>query len=534
MTLQRTYQSISQTNFTNQHKQKKPNPISFNQLQTDCIEEDVNEAKFDSSRPRLNPIENTLKTLQNNPVKETTPPIQPKLTIGQPNDQYEQEADRGASEVMQRINVSATPPPEDNNNAVQKKPLISIQARREDHFQDFSIQPKIVITAPNIQGNFETNLNKSRSGGSPLDHVFRARIESEMGLTNVIQRQEIPSDQASSNNDNSYIESDINQTNQVTSFEDIEIAIRNLRNLSSLIEVGNLILQTSSGERNINYRGEIVRLVINNTQYAIYRNWLDDLFEITSESYTALHSEFSQRITPSNTEGRQPENVLPSSLRSAITNRRSLSGIGRQAVRRTAMTLTSLLLDQINPEVLMLWSRRISLPMFLLSIITSKTSISADWWDILRWSMIEHLYGFCMGYISTLKNRNISLSPRTFPPQTVVPDQIMAGRSLGEQVALDKILSLIDIGFPIDEIRENSRHLDLYMIAFNQLQASYKQTAENYILQKIQEINANNSRNILGSNQPRSPIHHINEIRVLIDSLGINRRMPEIRFVGRN
>ncbi|HBL15024.1 MAG TPA: hypothetical protein DD379_27240, partial [Cyanobacteria bacterium UBA11162] len=47
----------------------------------------------------------------NIPVSAPTiaPPIQAKLTIGQPNDQYEQEADSVAAQVVEQINSPTTP-----------------------------------------------------------------------------------------------------------------------------------------------------------------------------------------------------------------------------------------------------------------------------------------------------------------------------------------------------------------------------------------------------------------------------------------
>ncbi|MFH7243422.1 MAG: DUF4157 domain-containing protein [Spirulina sp.] len=42
------------------------------------------------------------------------PPLQPKLTIGAPNDKYEQEADRVAAQVVQRIHAPTANPPNEN------------------------------------------------------------------------------------------------------------------------------------------------------------------------------------------------------------------------------------------------------------------------------------------------------------------------------------------------------------------------------------------------------------------------------------
>jgi hypothetical protein len=130
-------------------------------------------------------IENTQRSFKSGNVPLSSPPIQPKLTIGAPRDRYEQEADQVAAQVVQRINTPSPPSSnsQDNNDSIQRKPLISVLQRVQDTEQNTPIplQAKFNFKAPDIQADFESNLNSAKSGGSPLDKAFRAKIEPEMG-----------------------------------------------------------------------------------------------------------------------------------------------------------------------------------------------------------------------------------------------------------------------------------------------------------------------------------------------------------------
>ena len=91
--------------------------------------------------------------------------IQPKLTIGEPGDKYEQEADNVAKVVVQQIN--------------------SPQAQREDEIQRSSmtslIQRQDEIRAGTASNEFESNLNSARSGGSTLEPAIKGQMESAIG-----------------------------------------------------------------------------------------------------------------------------------------------------------------------------------------------------------------------------------------------------------------------------------------------------------------------------------------------------------------
>ncbi|MEO0868745.1 MAG: DUF4157 domain-containing protein, partial [Cyanobacteria bacterium J06642_11] len=99
--------------------------------------------------------------------------VQPKLTIGEPNDKYEQEADRVAGKVVQRINSGQG----ETQNSI-----------KEDSDVQRSVAP--VMRKPQRNGGivsgrandeFESQLHQSRGGGSPLESKLRGKLESAMG-----------------------------------------------------------------------------------------------------------------------------------------------------------------------------------------------------------------------------------------------------------------------------------------------------------------------------------------------------------------
>ena len=129
------------------------------------------------------------------------PLLQPKLTIGQPNDKYEQEADAMADQVVQKLSRSDT---------VQRKctaceqeeggiyPKIQTKAIFESS-EEASVQRKcstcaqkdILPTAiqmsggqrPNLQasGDLEARLNSSKGGGHPLPEHTRESMSNAFG-----------------------------------------------------------------------------------------------------------------------------------------------------------------------------------------------------------------------------------------------------------------------------------------------------------------------------------------------------------------
>jgi len=141
-------------------------------------------------------IHNAQSTQANEQANESAAPVQPKLTIGQPNDQYEQEADRVAEQV-----ISMAPPAtpniqrqaEEEQEEVQTKPLVEtitpIVQRQEALEEDEPIQAKCesceaeeqVQRSPNgvlqVQADLESRLSASKGGGSPLSDEVRSFME---------------------------------------------------------------------------------------------------------------------------------------------------------------------------------------------------------------------------------------------------------------------------------------------------------------------------------------------------------------------
>ncbi len=132
--------------------------------------------------------------------------VQAKLTIGEPGDRYEQEADRVAASVVQQINApvpqqstqsqsvqrEATPDEEDE---LMNKPDISAIQRQEE--QEEEIQAKPEITALQRQEEQEEEIqakpNVSDLGRSPLPtQVQREAMpeEEELQTKSILQRRE--------------------------------------------------------------------------------------------------------------------------------------------------------------------------------------------------------------------------------------------------------------------------------------------------------------------------------------------------------
>ncbi|NEQ65755.1 MAG: DUF4157 domain-containing protein [Symploca sp. SIO2D2] len=103
-------------------------------------------------------------------------PIQAKLTIGDAGDKYEQEADRVAMEVVERI----------NDRRVVRKEQKATEEGRPSQDQRISVisrkvQPKAGAGCGAASPAFERGLNRAKGGGRPLDAAFRGKVEPVMG-----------------------------------------------------------------------------------------------------------------------------------------------------------------------------------------------------------------------------------------------------------------------------------------------------------------------------------------------------------------
>ncbi|NER20771.1 MAG: DUF4157 domain-containing protein [Symploca sp. SIO1C2] len=103
-------------------------------------------------------------------------PIQAKLTIGDAGDKYEQEADRVAMEVVERINdrrvVRKEQKATEEGRPSQDQPICEISRK---------VQPKAGAGCGAASPAFERGLNRAKGGGRPLDPAFRGKVEPVMG-----------------------------------------------------------------------------------------------------------------------------------------------------------------------------------------------------------------------------------------------------------------------------------------------------------------------------------------------------------------
>ncbi len=115
------------------------------------------------------------------------PPVQAKLTVGAPDDLYEQEADRVADQV-----ISMAPPAPVQRLAtgaveVQRDPLaatITPLVQRAMEEEEEPLQAKAMQRQTNSSNapTLETRLNQSQGGGSPLPSETRSFMESRFGI----------------------------------------------------------------------------------------------------------------------------------------------------------------------------------------------------------------------------------------------------------------------------------------------------------------------------------------------------------------
>lgn len=134
-------------------------------------------------------------------VDETaTQAIQPKLAIGQPDDQYEQEADRVAAQVMSMPDAAIQHPIQREatleEDELQTKPLaasITPLVQRDTLLEEAEVQAKCEVCEQEeqvqrssrdvvqAQPDLESRLNGSKGGGSPLPDEVRSFMEPRFG-----------------------------------------------------------------------------------------------------------------------------------------------------------------------------------------------------------------------------------------------------------------------------------------------------------------------------------------------------------------
>ncbi len=107
------------------------------------------------------------------------PPIQAKLTIGAPNDKYEQEADRVASQVVQQINAPASV------QSSQGQSVQRTEAPEEEEIQakpdNTSLQRRVAIAGGESSTNLESAISRARGGGQLLEAGLQQSMGQAMG-----------------------------------------------------------------------------------------------------------------------------------------------------------------------------------------------------------------------------------------------------------------------------------------------------------------------------------------------------------------
>ena len=152
--------------------------------------------KTDFSQSISSPIDNILflqRTIGNQAVQRLfeSGAIQAKLKIGQPNDKYEQEADRVAEQVMSmpELQVQRQPEEEEEEEEIQAKPiseqitpLVQRQAEEEEEEEEELFQTKEVPgQAPEVTPDLESRIHSLKGYGQPLPKSVRAFFEPRFG-----------------------------------------------------------------------------------------------------------------------------------------------------------------------------------------------------------------------------------------------------------------------------------------------------------------------------------------------------------------
>lgn len=114
-----------------------------------------------------------------NPSGELAQPwIQRKLTLGQPGDKYEQEADRVASQVVQQINAPSLSQFNQEQSVQQENEL---EGEMQAKSLRAAIQRRQAMTDEEASADLESSINSARGGGQPLDAVLQQSMGQAMG-----------------------------------------------------------------------------------------------------------------------------------------------------------------------------------------------------------------------------------------------------------------------------------------------------------------------------------------------------------------
>jgi hypothetical protein len=116
-------------------------------------------------------------------------PIQPKLTIGEPGDKYEQEADQVAAQVVNQIHSPAAQKAvqrqEEPEEELQMKPMNTIQ--RQDAIEEEELQMKPMNMIQRQSGteaappDLESSIQQARGSGQAMPNQLRLKMEQSFG-----------------------------------------------------------------------------------------------------------------------------------------------------------------------------------------------------------------------------------------------------------------------------------------------------------------------------------------------------------------
>ncbi|MBW4441972.1 MAG: DUF4157 domain-containing protein [Plectolyngbya sp. WJT66-NPBG17] len=148
-----------------------------NELET-IQEKSFNRSEQFSASPPLDPPFGGHSFGQVSAHTFAAPRIQPKLTIGQPNDQYEQEADQVADRVMRSQGYPPDRSPRLQFSLLQRAPLPEHEEDTEEPIQTQAEPGQL----PEVTPALETQLAASKGQGQPLSDQVRSHFEPRMGV----------------------------------------------------------------------------------------------------------------------------------------------------------------------------------------------------------------------------------------------------------------------------------------------------------------------------------------------------------------
>jgi len=121
----------------------------------------------------LSKVVSTIKSTPNKPQTSPAPSIQTKLTVSEPGDQYEEEADRVADQVMRM----AAPPPPPAGEDEENKPGV--------HRSALGLPPLVQASAngaPAVTPDLEASIQQLKGTGHPLPGTERTFFEERLSV----------------------------------------------------------------------------------------------------------------------------------------------------------------------------------------------------------------------------------------------------------------------------------------------------------------------------------------------------------------